>query len=79
MTDKVFARYTAQNGEYFFGVPPRDITQEEFDALDPINQRDVLAGTIYEVVPASRGRKSSAQSTEGDSGGEAPETGSENK
>lgn len=45
----VFVRYRG-DGAVFIGVPARDLTKEEFDNLDPLQRRDVLAETIYEVV-----------------------------
>ena len=47
----IHVRYVGNGRQYFIGVPARDLTREEFDGLNAIDRRDVLAGTIYE--PAS--------------------------
>lgn len=49
----VFVRYTG-NRQFFIGVPARDLTKDEFDALDPLQQRDVLASDIYEKPEAEK-------------------------
>lgn len=46
----IFARYVGNGKQYFIDVDARDLTREEFDRLAPLAQRDVLAGTIYEIV-----------------------------
>lgn len=53
---KVYVRYTGKR-QFFIGVPAEDLTKDEFDALSPENQRDVLASDIYEKVTASKGDK----------------------
>lgn len=34
-------------GDRFYGVPRRSLTQADFDALTPLQQRDVLASRSY--------------------------------
>lgn len=46
-------RYTG-SGERFRGVPARDITQEEFDRLGPLEQRRVTESGLYKPVKADR-------------------------
>lgn len=46
MTDKpeIVYRFTPQfDGAHLRGVPPRDLTQEDVDALEPRLQRDAFA------------------------------------
>lgn len=40
------------NGERWRGVPPRDLTQEEFEALGPLAKRTVIESGAYEPVKA---------------------------
>lgn len=40
-------RYIGQNGNYFLGIPKRDLTDEEFAALPQADQAMILASTIY--------------------------------
>lgn len=42
-------RYTG-NGKRFRGVPVRDLTQQEYDALGPREQRSVVESGAYEAV-----------------------------
>jgi hypothetical protein len=53
--DRIAARYTGGNdGQYHHGVPLRDLTAAEFDAL-PLETRELLiTSPIYEVTPASK-------------------------
>lgn len=46
-------RYTG-SGERFRGVPARDITQEEFDRLGPLEQRRVTESDLYKPVKAEK-------------------------
>lgn len=41
-------RYTGPG--YFPGIPPRDLTQTEFDALSINDQLNIAAGTLYREV-----------------------------
>lgn len=43
-------RYVGQNGEYFLGIPKRDLTSDDFADLSPANQAIVLGSTIYQQV-----------------------------
>ena len=44
------ARYTG-NGEYWSGIPARDLSPEEYDALSEDQRRLVDSGRLYEVAP----------------------------
>jgi hypothetical protein len=50
----VHLRYVGDKRQFFIGVPARDLTKAEFDALDPLQQRDVLASNIYEQPEAEQ-------------------------
>lgn len=39
--------YTYRGDDRFYGVPRRSLTQADFDALTPLQQRDVLASSSY--------------------------------
>jgi len=49
-------RYTG-NGERYRGVPARDLTQAQFDALTPLDQRTVLESGAYEPITAAEAKK----------------------
>lgn len=50
-TPQVYARYVGR-GEFFDGIPTRDLTRKEFNALAP-EQRDlILSSKLYEINPA---------------------------
>ncbi len=52
-------KYIGQNGEYFLGIPKRDLTDEEFTALSQADQALVLNSSVYQQVtdePASAPR-----------------------
>ncbi len=51
----IFARYVGGGSQFFVGVPAKDLTKEEFDSLEPLSQRDVLAGTIFNVSADASG------------------------
>lgn len=46
-------RYTGE-GERYRGVPARDITQAEYEALGPLEQRTVLTSGAYKEAPAQK-------------------------
>lgn len=57
-TPKVHVRYVGDKDgpkQYFIGAPARDLTEEEFDRLDPIVQRDIVASDIYEFETKKAG------------------------
>lgn len=45
---KVRVRYVGNGKQFFLGVPARDLSEQEFDALEPGQQRDVVASDLYE-------------------------------
>lgn len=63
MATKVHVRYVGNGKQYFIGVPTRDLTKEEYDALDPLARRDVDASDLYERAGA---KKSSGGNDAGD-------------
>ena len=57
----VYVRFVGSGKQYFPGVPTKDMTKEEFERLDAVQQDDVLASSIYEVV---KKRSSSTETTD---------------
>ncbi len=49
---EVFVRYMGNGKQFFIGVDARDLTKDEFEALEPLRQRDVLASSLYEAATA---------------------------
>ena len=51
------------------GVPPKSLTQREFDRLDPAAKREVLASPMYREVKAAKAdtKKSDATASGGES------------
>lgn len=49
-------RYTGK-GERFRAVPPRDLTQDFYDNLSPLDQRTVLTSGAYEPMGAAEAKK----------------------
>lgn len=49
------------DGERWRGVPARDMTQEEFDGLGPLEQRTVREGGGYEKVSAKEAKEAAAE------------------
>jgi hypothetical protein len=52
-------RYVADpaHGMSFPGVPPRDLTQDEFDALSDENKENVTKSGLYEEEGNARSKK----------------------
>ena len=46
--DDVIFKFRDQGSIY--GIPARDLTQEDFDKLSLLKQRDVQSGKLYEAV-----------------------------
>jgi hypothetical protein len=46
--EPVYIRYTG-NGAFFVGIPAKNFTKSEFEALEPHQQNEVLTGTIYKI------------------------------
>ena len=46
---EIRARYTG-SGEYWNGIPARDLTSKEYEALDDDRRRLVDSGRLYEVA-----------------------------
>jgi hypothetical protein len=67
MTAKIFVRYVGdkdgENGvkQFFIGAPARDMTEEEYDSLDPIVQRDIVASDIYKFETKKAGVEAEAE------------------
>lgn len=53
MASNIHVRYVGDGKQFFIGVPPRDLTKEEFDNLVPARKRDVEASSIYKFVAKS--------------------------
>lgn len=49
------------NGQRWHGVPARDLTQEEFERLGPLEQRAVREGGGYEAVKAKDAKAAERQ------------------
>lgn len=63
--DRIAARYTGKHdGQYHHGVPLRDLTAAEFDALPLDRQEVVVASPIYEVTPATKAAVTRAEKAE---------------
>lgn len=43
------AKYVGKNGEYFAGIPMRDLTEEDWSALDAEQRKLVRSSALYEV------------------------------
>ena len=41
------ASYIAQNGEFIPGIPARDLTAEEWNAIDPVIRKGLVADGVY--------------------------------
>lgn len=55
-------------GDRFYGVPRRSLTQADFDALTPLQQRDVLASSSY-VERKAESKPQATPATKPDTGG----------
>lgn len=64
--DRTAHRYIGEGGAHFIGIPARDLTADEFDALDEQQRAAVTGGGIYEPVatPASEGAKEATPAKE---------------
>lgn len=49
--DEVVVRYHGDGSEFFFNVPPRDLTAWEWADLEPSRRRDCLAGKTRSGKP----------------------------
>lgn len=49
------------NGERWRGVPARDLTQEDYDALGPLEQRTVRESGGYAEVTAKEAKEAEAE------------------
>ena len=43
-------RYTGTGGAHYIGIPARDLTPAEFEALDKTQQAAVKSGNLYAAV-----------------------------
>lgn len=55
----VIIRYTGE-GAFFIGIPAKDLTEDDFKALEPYQQTQVLAGTIYKIPAAMKSAEGGA-------------------
>lgn len=49
--------------DVFYGLPARDLTDEEFDALDPQYKRHVRASDSYEITKSRKTEDSESKSS----------------
>jgi hypothetical protein len=52
-------KYQGKDTEHYVGVPARDLTEEEFDALGPQEQFNVVEGSLYKAVGQPKGQRAS--------------------
>lgn len=45
--EKISAKYTSDSGEHYMGVPARDLTEDEFDALSDEQKTTLAASSFY--------------------------------
>lgn len=43
------AKYVGKNGEHFAGIPMRDLTEEDWSALDADQRKLVRQSSLYET------------------------------
>ena len=55
MESKKAWTYKGEKGKFIPGVPARDLTAKEFEALTPLAQADVLASDLYEETDPKKG------------------------
>lgn len=60
-------RYKYVGPDLFYDIPPRDLSEEEFDALKPRLKRHVIASPSYKEVAEDKPKKKSDE----DKGGES--------
>lgn len=53
---EIKARYIGA-GNYYNGIPARDLTDSEYAALSPEQKRLVDSSKLYELVPSKRAPK----------------------
>jgi hypothetical protein len=62
---KIFVRYVGDKDggikQFFIGVPARDLTEEEYDNLDPFVKRDIVASDIYEFETKKAGAEAETE------------------
>lgn len=51
------ARFVGQPGQFYGGIPARDITVDEYDQLDAEQRAVVDASPLYKVSESARGTK----------------------
>lgn len=44
---RISAKYTGENGEHYMGIPARDLTEDEFDALSDENKATLAESKFY--------------------------------
>ncbi len=50
-------KYTGKGERYSYGVPPRDLTAEEFGRLNPVDKRHVMQSGVYEPMTATETKR----------------------
>lgn len=50
------ARYTGDGTEFHYGIPTRDLTDEEYEALPLEDKRTLQASPLYKVLPTPETR-----------------------
>lgn len=58
--DDIFARYVG-DGRFIFGVPARDLSRPDFDALTDDQKANVLASGLYELTEKPQQAKKKAE------------------
>lgn len=46
---KISAKYTADDGSHYMGIPARDLNEEEFDALSDDQKATLGASSFYDL------------------------------
>jgi hypothetical protein len=46
---RISAKYTGENGEHYMGIPARDLTEDEFDALSDDQKATLGASKFYSL------------------------------
>lgn len=61
--DEVYARYIG-DGRFLFGVPTKDLSRAEYDALPPEMQANIQASGLYEIIVKPQQKKATPQRAE---------------
>lgn len=55
------AKYVGKHGEYFADIPMRDLTEEDWAALDADQRKLVRSSSLYEVQSSDKAESSAAK------------------